>query len=102
MKNRVLSGARLWARGLSGSAAQCAFSKRFQASSPQWNSSAAAFDTHRTGNSVADDSKVSNVGERYAQALFDLATDEGSTAAVEANLKSLRGCLLYTSDAADE
>jgi F-type H+-transporting ATPase subunit delta len=42
---------------------------------------------------VADDSKVSNVGERYAQALFDLATDEGSTAAVEANLKSLKGAL---------
>ena len=39
---------------------------------------------------MADDSKTSNVGGRYAQALFDLATDEKSVAAVEADLKSLK------------
>ena len=39
---------------------------------------------------MADDSKTSNVGGRYAQALFDLATDEKSVATVEADLKSLK------------
>jgi F-type H+-transporting ATPase subunit delta len=39
---------------------------------------------------VADDSKTSNVGGRYAQALFDLATDEKAVAAIEADLKTLR------------
>jgi F-type H+-transporting ATPase subunit delta len=39
---------------------------------------------------VADDSKASNVGGRYAKALFDLANDEKKLAAVEADLKSLK------------
>jgi len=39
---------------------------------------------------VADDSKTSNVGERYAQALFDLATDGKTVTAIEADLKSLK------------
>jgi len=39
---------------------------------------------------VADDSKTSNVGERYALALFDLAGETGHFAAVEADLKSLK------------
>jgi len=39
---------------------------------------------------VADDSQTSNVGGRYAQALFDLATDEKIVAKVEADLKSLK------------
>ena len=39
---------------------------------------------------MADDSKASNVGGRYAQALFDLANDEKKLAAVEADLKSLK------------
>ena len=39
---------------------------------------------------MADDSKVTDVGERYAQALFDLAKEEGIIAAVEADLKSLK------------
>jgi F-type H+-transporting ATPase subunit delta len=47
---------------------------------------------------VADDSKASNVGERYAQALFDLATDERSTAAVEADLRSLKAALAESRD----
>jgi F-type H+-transporting ATPase subunit delta len=54
--------------------------------------------THRTGNSVADDSKASNVGERYAQALFDLANEENTTAAVEADLKSLKAALAESRD----
>lgn len=39
---------------------------------------------------MADDSKVSNVGGRYAQALFDLANDEKKLSAVEADLKALK------------
>ncbi len=42
---------------------------------------------------MADDSKVSNVGGRYAQALFDLASDEKQVLAVEADLKSLKKAL---------
>lgn len=52
-----------------------------------------AFDTHRADKLVADDSKTSNVGGRYAQALFDLANDEKKVAAVEADLKSLKAAL---------
>lgn len=47
---------------------------------------------------MADDSKVSNVGERYAQALFDLANDQGAVAAVEADLKSLKAALADSRD----
>jgi len=42
---------------------------------------------------LADDSKTSNVGERYAQALFDLANELKEVAAVEADLKSLKTAL---------
>ncbi len=94
----MLSGARLWAGGLIDSTVQCAFSKRFQAFSPWWSSAAAFIDTHRADNQVADDSKVSNVGERYAQALFDLANDEKTTAAVEADLKSLKRAMADSQD----
>jgi F-type H+-transporting ATPase subunit delta len=47
---------------------------------------------------VADDSKASNVGGRYAQALFDLATDQKQVAAVEADLKSLKQALAESKD----
>ncbi|HEX3365864.1 F0F1 ATP synthase subunit delta [Phenylobacterium sp.] len=47
---------------------------------------------------MADDSKASNVGGRYAQALFDLATDEKRVAAVEADLKSLKTALADSRD----
>ena len=47
---------------------------------------------------MADDSKVSNVGARYAQALFDLASDEGQVAAIEADLKSLKAALADSRD----
>ena len=47
---------------------------------------------------MADDSKVSNVGGRYAQALFDLASDEKQVAAVEADLKSLKKALAESHD----
>ncbi|MDB5476221.1 MAG: atpH [Phenylobacterium sp.] len=42
---------------------------------------------------MADESNASNLGGRYAQALFDLATDEKALAAVEADLKSLKAAL---------
>ena len=47
---------------------------------------------------MADDSKASNVGGRYAQALFDLARDEKQVAAVEADLKSLKTALADSND----
>ncbi|MDP3174213.1 MAG: F0F1 ATP synthase subunit delta [Phenylobacterium sp.] len=47
---------------------------------------------------MADDSKDSNVGGRYAQALFDLAKDEKNLAAVEADLKSLKAALAESRD----
>jgi F-type H+-transporting ATPase subunit delta len=47
---------------------------------------------------LADDSKVSNVGERYAQALFDLASEQKQVAAVEADLKSLKAALADSRD----
>lgn len=39
---------------------------------------------------MADDSKATDVGQRYARALFDLAEEAGATAAVEADLVSLK------------
>ena len=42
---------------------------------------------------MADDSQTSNVGARYAQALFDLAKDQNEVAKVEADLKSLKAAI---------
>jgi F-type H+-transporting ATPase subunit delta len=39
---------------------------------------------------VADEIRTTEVGERYAQALFDLADETGALEAVRADLKSLR------------
>ena len=39
---------------------------------------------------MADDSKSTDVGARYAQALFDLAKSKGVLAAVESDLKSFK------------
>jgi F-type H+-transporting ATPase subunit delta len=47
---------------------------------------------------VADDSQASNVGGRYAQALFDLANDQNQVAAVEADLKSLKAAIADSRD----
>ena len=47
---------------------------------------------------MADESNASNVGERYAQALFDLANDQKAVAAVEADLKSLKAALADSRD----
>ncbi len=47
---------------------------------------------------MADDSKASNVGGRYAQALFDLATETKQVSAVEADLKSLKAALRDSHD----
>ena len=47
---------------------------------------------------MADDSKVSNVGGRYAQALFDLASEAKQVAAVEADLKSLKAAIADSRD----
>jgi F-type H+-transporting ATPase subunit delta len=42
---------------------------------------------------VADDTKASDAGQRYAKALFDLANETGALRAVEADLKSLAAAL---------
>ncbi|MFN4177012.1 F0F1 ATP synthase subunit delta [Phenylobacterium sp.] len=47
---------------------------------------------------MADDSKATNVGERYAQALFDLAAEQKKVAAVEADLKSLKAAIADSRD----
>jgi F-type H+-transporting ATPase subunit delta len=47
---------------------------------------------------VADDSKQADVGERYAQALFELAKDQGDAVAVEAELKSLKAMRAESAD----
>ncbi len=39
---------------------------------------------------MADDSKATDVGARYARALFDLAVETGELAAIEADLKALK------------
>lgn len=47
---------------------------------------------------MADDSNASNVGARYAQALFDLASEQKEVAAVEADLKSLKAAYAESRD----
>jgi len=47
---------------------------------------------------VADDSKATDVGVRYAQALFELAKDQGDARAVEADLKSLKAMRAESAD----
>jgi F-type H+-transporting ATPase subunit delta len=47
---------------------------------------------------VANDSKASEVSERYALALFGLARDSGEIAAVEQDLKSLKAMLADSAD----
>jgi F-type H+-transporting ATPase subunit delta len=47
---------------------------------------------------VADDIKATDAGQRYAQALFDLADDNGALPAVEADLRSLKTMLAESRD----
>lgn len=47
---------------------------------------------------MADETNVTDAGQRYAQALFDLALDEGALGAVEADLKSLKTALAESAD----
>lgn len=54
--------------------------------------------TQADGFILADVSKVSEVGERYALALFDLAKDTGQVAGVEADLKALKGLYSESKD----
>jgi len=52
----------------------------------------------RTVKLVADDSKATDVGVRYAQALFELAKSQGDAAAVESDLKSLKAMRADSAD----
>jgi F-type H+-transporting ATPase subunit delta len=47
---------------------------------------------------VADDSKSTDVGARYAQALFDLAKEKGRLSQVEADLKSFKAMRAESAD----
>lgn len=47
---------------------------------------------------MADDSSATDVGARYAQALFDLADETNALSAVEADLKSLKGLRAESAD----
>ncbi len=47
---------------------------------------------------MAEDSNLSNVGARYAQALFDLASEEKQVAAVEADLNTLKTAIADSRD----
>ena len=47
---------------------------------------------------MADDSQASNVGGRYAQALFDLAKDQNLVTQVEADLKALKAAIADSRD----
>lgn len=47
---------------------------------------------------MADDTNSSDAGQRYAQALFDLARDENAVAAIEADLKSLKAAIRESAD----
>lgn len=52
----------------------------------------------QTVGQVADDIKATDVGKRYARALFELAQDAGATAQVEADLVSLRKAWFESAD----
>ncbi|RYG12721.1 MAG: F0F1 ATP synthase subunit delta, partial [Caulobacteraceae bacterium] len=47
---------------------------------------------------MADDFKTTDVGQRYARALFDLAKDERSLPAVEKDLKSVKAAIRESAD----
>lgn len=47
---------------------------------------------------MADEFKATDVGERYALALFDLAKDSGELAKVEADMKSLKAMIADSAD----
>jgi len=52
----------------------------------------------RTDPTLADDFRTTQVGERYAQALFDLALETGRLDAVRADLKSLKAAWIDSAD----
>jgi F-type H+-transporting ATPase subunit delta len=47
---------------------------------------------------VADDSIATDAGQRYAQALFDLAVEQKALAPIEADLKALKGAIAESAD----
>jgi F-type H+-transporting ATPase subunit delta len=47
---------------------------------------------------VADDTNATDAGQRYAQALFDLAKDQDAVGAIEADLKALKAAVHDSAD----
>ena len=50
------------------------------------------------GYQVADETKATDAGQRYAQSLFELTIENGSLAKVEADLKSLKAMVADSAD----
>ena len=50
------------------------------------------------GYQVADETKATDAGQRYAQSLFELTIEKGNLAKVEADLKSLKAMIADSAD----
>lgn len=95
----MLSGARLRGRGLvSALQSTCFFLSAFKLFSLDGIPSAHGQTDATDGFTVADDSKATDVGARYAQALFDLAKDNDQITPVEADLKTLKALLAESAE----
>ena len=57
----------------------------------------AAIATHRA-EQVADETKATDAGQRYAQSLFELTIESNQLAQVEADLKALRAMAAESAD----
>lgn len=79
-------------RGASRTCPRWIFPKRSQAFKPRRLPLRRGAQTYRT-DPLADDSISTDVGDRYAQALFDLALETGQLDAVEKDLRSMRAML---------
>jgi F-type H+-transporting ATPase subunit delta len=65
------------------------FPKRYKPLAERRSRRDRRLETHGLDSKVADDFKETEVGERYAQALFDLAVETGDVDAVRADLMAL-------------
>ena len=86
----MLSGARLWAARLQILRGSRAFSSTFKPLTPRRDNLRRERKKNVSDGPVADDSKTTDVGARYAQALFDLAKGNGRLAAIEADVKAFQ------------
>ena len=95
----LLTGARLAASGVSRFRPGAAWPRKPLKAFGRTSGQGATF--IRTVLYLADDSSSTDVGARYAQALFDLSVETGCLDAVEADLKSLKAMRADSRDLAD-